>query len=210
MNNNVSKQIILSVLAIAVLVVSVVGISYALFSVALEGTENNSLTTGTIAMTYSEETAGISITNALPLSDNEGKVLTGTGNAFDFTVSATVSGVTDINYEIVAEKANEAEGNFLGDNDVRLYLEEESGSSYVPTTITATPKAFTPQGSVSALGSPAESMLLYKDTISNTTAEEVVHANDFRLRMWVSEETAIDSISRSYKIKVNVYANTSN
>ena len=63
-NNNSSKQILLSVLGVAILVVAVVGVSFAAFTFSKKGTEENKITTGTIKLTYTEETDGISITDA--------------------------------------------------------------------------------------------------------------------------------------------------
>ena len=64
--DNSSKQILLSVLWVAILVVAVVGVSFAAFTFTGTGTKENRISTGTISMTYSEDTNGIFITNALP------------------------------------------------------------------------------------------------------------------------------------------------
>ena len=52
--DNSSKQILLSVLGVAILVVAVVGVSFAAFTFTGTGTKENRITTGTISMTYSE------------------------------------------------------------------------------------------------------------------------------------------------------------
>lgn len=74
MEENNSKKVLLSVLGVAILVVAVVGVSFAAFSFANTPSANNSITTGTITMSFSEETAGISITNADPVADETAKV----------------------------------------------------------------------------------------------------------------------------------------
>ena len=93
-NTNSSKQVLVSILGVAILIVAVVGISFAAFSYSKTGTVANTITTGTITMSYSEPTNGINLTNALPITDTAGKALTGNNNTFDFTVAATVSGST--------------------------------------------------------------------------------------------------------------------
>ena len=93
-NNNSSKQILLSVLGVAILVVAVVGISFAAFSYSKAGEVSNTITTGTITMSYSEPTNGINLTDALPITDEAGKALSGDNNTFDFTVNATIAGNT--------------------------------------------------------------------------------------------------------------------
>ena len=54
MNENSSKQVLLSVLGIAVLVVAVVGVSFAFFTYSKSGTMNNQLTTGSIFFNFSD------------------------------------------------------------------------------------------------------------------------------------------------------------
>ena len=92
MKDNNSKQVLLSVLGVAILVVAVVGVSFAAFSYSKTGEKVNTITTGTITMSYTDVTNGINIQNAMPMSDEQGKTLTGENNVFDFNVSATISG----------------------------------------------------------------------------------------------------------------------
>jgi hypothetical protein len=206
MEDNSSKKIVLSVLGIAILIVAVVGISYAVFATTLTGTKENTLTTGTISMTYTEDTNGISITNAMPTSDTDGKALTGTNNVFDFTVSSTITGVTTINYEVVAEKVTVATP--IADDQVRLYLEKDVSGTYTATPITSTPQPFTATTVASSLGSPAGVMLLYSGTFTNSTATSNTYSDKFRLRMWLASTATIDGTSKSFQVKVDVYAKT--
>ena len=126
MKDNNSKQVLLSVLGVAILIVAVVGVSFAAFSYSQAGEKVNTITTGTITMSYSEDTNGINLTNALPMSDTAGKALQGDGNAFDFTVSATITGTTTINYAITASK--EAEST-IPDDGVKVYLTSMDGEA---------------------------------------------------------------------------------
>ena len=169
MENFKSRQVILSIIGICILILAVVGISYAVFSLTLKGSEENKLTTGTISMSYIEATNGISIDNAMPISDEEGKSLSSESEMFDFTVSADISGITTVHYEISAEKINDYSEQVL-DKDIRLYLQRRSGDSYVDTPITATPKAFIPLEEDSSIGIPAGEMLLYSSTFSNNSS----------------------------------------
>lgn len=206
MKNINSKQIILSVLGIAILIVAVVGISYAVFATTLSGTKENTITTGTISMNYTEATNGILINNAMPMSDVNGKVLTGDNNVFDFTVSAAVSGAATINYEVVAEKI--LNDNLIADSDIRLYLQKEESGDYVDTPITNPPQSFTPLSSQTSVGSPVGSMLLYSGSFTNSKSDSSDYSDNFRLRMWLGENALIDDVSRTFQVKVNVYAKT--
>mgnify|MGYP001267683477 CR=1 FL=1 len=91
-NSNSSKQILISILGVAILIVAVVGISFAAFSYSKTGEKENTITTGTITMSYTEGKNGITLTDALPITDDAGKALSAEGQYFDFTVNAKIVG----------------------------------------------------------------------------------------------------------------------
>ena len=103
MKSSLSRQILLSILGIAILIIAVLGISYAIFVTTLTGTKENEITTGTISMSFVENNDGISIFNAMPLSNTEGMKLNGSRETYDFVVNSVISGATTVNYEVVAE-----------------------------------------------------------------------------------------------------------
>lgn len=205
MQNSLSRQIILSILGIAILIIAVVGISYAVFVTTLTGTKENEITTGTISMSFVEENDGISISNAMPMSNKVGKKLDGAGNTYDFVVSSTIAGITTVNYEIVAEKLPFSDYESLSDENIRIYLQKKDNDIFVDVPITSVPTSFRADGQVSILGSPAEGMILYKGSFENNTTEKKSFSDYFRLRMWVSDNTILDNIVRKYKLKINVY-----
>ena len=117
-NNNSSKQILLSVLGVAILVVAVVGISFAAFTYARPGEKTNTISTGTITMNYSEDTNGIKLENALPMTDTAGKALAADNQMFDFTAT--------INYAVTAVKTDDST---LPDTGVKVYLTKRSDNT---------------------------------------------------------------------------------
>lgn len=201
MKDNMSKQIILSVLGVAILIVAVVGVSYAVFNLTLTGEKTNTITTGTITMDYTEDSNGISITNAMPTADSTGKTLS---DYFDFTVKASVVGVTTVNYEVVASKVA-TENPTLADTDVKLYLEKENAGVYSATPITSTPQTFTPTSAISSVGAPAGTMLLYSGSFSNSIAGTTNFAEKFRLRMWLKSDAEITATIKSFSVRIDVY-----
>ena len=187
-NNNSSKQILLSVLGVAILVVAVVGISFAAFSYSKTGEVKNTITTGTITMTYTEPTNGINLTDALPITDTAGKALSGDNNTFDFTVTATIAGTTTINYAITAVKGD---GCTVADDGIKVYLTDQNDAEVLaPTKVTALSKT----ASGNAAGAPADQYVLktgtYKDV--GTTTE------NYRLRMWVADDYVAPATSQKY------------
>ena len=58
------KQILLSVVGILILVLAIVGVTYAFFSYVYTGEEENTVRTGTIVFTASDKT--LEISNAFP------------------------------------------------------------------------------------------------------------------------------------------------
>ncbi len=103
---NKSKKIISIVLTMSLILV-IIGVTYAAFIYSKEGTKENKVTTGKINFVYNETTNGIEISNALPMEDDEGKLIKETDeNAsrgyFDFNVEATLGGNTTIPYYVYA------------------------------------------------------------------------------------------------------------
>ena len=204
-NNNSSKQILLSVLGVAILVVAVVGISFAAFSYSKTGEVSNTITTGTITMTYTEPTNGISLTDALPITDDAGKALKGDGKTFDFTVGATVAGTTTINYAITAVKDATSD---LPDTGVKVYLTSTSGETetavLVPNLVSQLDKTVAGNDA----GAPADQYVLKTGTYTATGTD------NYRLRMWVDSNygqqtgnanTTEFAAQHKYILKVNVY-----
>ena len=113
------KQDFILILVTFILLIAIVGISYAAFSYTGTGQKLNAITTGAISMEYVESTNVISMNNALPTTYSTGKKLSNSGEYFDFTVKSSIAGNTDINYEIAA---NEESGNTFSGNNIRYYL----------------------------------------------------------------------------------------
>ena len=63
MKENSQKKVLLSVLGVAILVVAVIGISFAAYTATFD-TGENSISTGTIMVSYTESDNAINITNA--------------------------------------------------------------------------------------------------------------------------------------------------
>ena len=195
-DNNNSKQVLLSVLGVAILVVAVVGVSFAAFSYSKEGTKVNTITTGTISMSYDEGDNAISLTNALPMTDEVGKALADTNQYFDFTVSANITGTTTINYAITAAKEEEST---LPDTAVKVYLTDMDATADSEILAPSKVSELTATTGSEPSGTPTGQFILHTDTFSATSS------HDYRLRMWVANDYTVTGDSQSYKLRVNVY-----
>ena len=211
-NDNSSKQILLSVLGVAILVVAVVGVSFAAFTFSKKSTTENTITTGTITVNYTDGGTGIKLENAMPMKDDTGRIQSVSDSYFDFTVEANLStGATPINYEITAKK--DSEKSTLPDTAVKLYLETVSDVAAEPTTpgeSVMEPKIYS-ETTPNSKTNRTENEMILKDSVFNSTEKKV-----YRLRMWVDEsygngETDGKSYanSQTFIVKVNVYAKAS-
>ena len=201
MNESVSsKQILISILGVVILIVAVVGISFAAFTYSQTGTKINTITTGTITMNYNESSAGITLKDALPMTDASGIALTGAGNTFDFTVNTTIQGkgTTTINYLITASEVNTSFPN----SGVKVYLtsNDDKTVELVPTKVSEL--AITESNN--AAGAPTGQKILKTKAIT-TTDTAVNQTVSYRLRMWVADDYTDSSRSGTYSIRVNVY-----
>ena len=195
-NQSNSKQVLLSVLGVAILIVAVIGVSFAAFSYSKTGEKVNTITTGTITMSYSEATNGINLMNALPMSDEQGKALAGENNVFEFTVGATITGTTTINYAVTATKES---GSSLDDTAVKVYLTDITSGGDTQVLAPTKVSALTKTGNSEASGAPSNQYKLTSGTFTNTTTRK------YRLRMWVADDYSSLGTSGTYKLRVNVY-----
>ena len=122
-----TNSLIVSILAILILLVAIFGISFATLTFTNKGTESNTIRTGELKMSYTEDTNGISIVDALPISDDIGMKMSAANQYFDFTVGTKIKGDASISYEISAEKDV---NSTLKDEEVKLYLEKKNGAIY--------------------------------------------------------------------------------
>ena len=202
MNNK--KQLLLSIGLVLILVLMIVGISYAAFKFVGLGNQPNTITTGAITMKYEESTNTISMNNALPTTDATGKVRLTAGEYFDFTLSGTIKGSENINWEIAAEDVTTGTKKIDG-KYIKLYLtslDENNNETEVMA-----PKVYTTESTENTYtGRPTNMMSLAKGTTSTSFSTK------YRLRMYVDESynPQGDGGNLAFSIKINAYGKTGN
>ncbi len=194
-----NKQKIFIAVTIIALFAAVVGVSYAAFSYTRTGEKLNAITTGVIKMSYEESSNVISIDKALPTTDATGKVRLKEGEYFDFTLSTTIQGTTNVNWEIAAEDVTTGSKKIDGSN-IKLYLTElNTDGSETEVMAPATYSADTSANDYT--GRPANMMSLAMGSTSTTFNKK------YRLRMYVDESynPQGDGGNLVFSIKVNAY-----
>ena len=196
------KKLLLSIGLVLILVLMIVGISYAAFKFTGLGTKPNTITTGAITMEYTESTNTISMTGALPTTDATGKVRLTEGEYFDFTIKSSIKGNTNINWEIAAEDVTTATRKIDG-KYIKLYL-TKLDSTGVETQVMA-PTVYTTESTENTYtGRPTGMMSLAKGTTSTSFSTK------YRLRMYVDESynPQGDGGNLAFSIKINAYGKT--
>lgn len=188
MENN-SKQAVLSIVGIAILVIAVVGVSFAFFTYSKEGTKNNVITTGKIEFAY-EETNQLSLTNLFPESIDEGK----DNDTFNFTVSGTIPTTANaVNYTVTAIAGDQmyrddnevpTEGD-TSDDTVLTRMRDSEINLYV--TGDGTIVDGYDDGTKSA-GSSATGFQIASGTINNTGVKQT---HTYTMTMWVNDTVTI-------------------
>ncbi len=199
---NKKKQIIITLVAIISLIVITVGVTYAFFNYAKEGTTDNTIKTGSITFLYTEVSGvgkGISLTEAYPVADSIGKVQVGEGKVFDFKVTSNISMNSNIDYQVTARKKT---GSTLANSAVKVYLTEVNGTEQELLLSKYSELSQTDKVDSSKF----DERILYEATVPANTAN---YEKNFRLRMWVSDDTDFTNGSmndKTFTLTVNVYA----
>ena len=196
------KQLLLSIGLVLILVLMIIGISYAAFKFVGEGNKPNTITTGAITMEYEESTNTISMTGALPTTDATGKVRLTAGEYFDFTIKSNIQGNANINWEIAAEDIT-ASSKKIDGKHIKLYLTSLDDSDNETEVMSPTVYS-TDTTENTYTGRPANMMSLAKGTMSASETTK------YRLRMYVDEDynPQGDGGGLSFSVKINAYGKT--
>ena len=116
------KQNIIMGIGFVLLFVMVIGVSYAAYKFSAAGTKENVISTGTISMSYSQNSF-IDLKNTYPKTDTYAIATKEDKSSMEFSVSMETSGTKQINYALAI--TNIEEGATLKSDKVKIYLEKE-------------------------------------------------------------------------------------
>ena len=191
------KENIIIIVVLVVMILAIVGVSYAAFSYSKTGGKVNSITTGSITMTYTETDNTISLSGALPTTDKTGMVRLNPGEYFDFSVSSEITGDVNINYEISAKKED---GNTIDGRYIKLYLTRLTDDGEEEALMV--PETYNEESSANDYtGRPVNEMSLYTSSMNSS------ESNNYRLRMYVDESynPQGDGGGLTFSVRINVY-----
>ena len=184
----------MSILGLALIIVAIVGVSYAVMIDSSNGVISNEA-----FIDNNDDQNGIFLDNTLPISDSVGKIY---DKYFDFDVVSLVSSATIVEYEISLEKVLD-NSMTLSNNEVKFYLEKLVSNKF---TMVNEPQHFFEIGMDSALGTSANNMIIYHGSFVNNTSEKRSFKESFRLRCWVDDKTIINSYAKSFKTVVKIHS----
>lgn len=171
----------------------VFGITYSIYKG--DGGNDNEIITDQIIFSYSDVDKignGILIQDAIPISDDMGKAMTGKNQYFDFYITASTKG-SKVFYQLLVNKDKEST---LSNNNVRIYLTKMLGSYEEALVL----------DNFSNLKQKKLSDKNYYVLYEKILSENLENYNDsYRLRMWVDED-ATNYESQKFSVKIDVYA----
>lgn len=229
MNN--SKQAVLSIVGIAILVIAVVGVSFAFFTYSKNGTTNNVITTGTIEFDSNVDTAAaLSLSNQFPQTNEDGKA---NESKYQFNVHGTIPGTANsVYYGVFLVEGTTPSGkdaaNKFAPTQISAYLTTDGGanSTIVPTygttgaaltnAVTTTPGLKVAYGTITNSGVAQThnfTLTLWVNdtvTISDTDSTKTYRAHAYNAETWPEgseSDTRKVYSDMWYSVKVNVEAN---
>lgn len=185
MENN-KKTLILSILGVLVLVIAVVGVSFAMYSFSATGTTENVIQTGSVSISYANEKT-ITLTNQYPMADALGIAQDAEGSKLTFDVKANIAGTINIKYDLALTdiKYTDMEGNVvttLTDSNVKFVLTKNG--QYVQGNETTGVKIADVATSTGAI--ITDGYVIDTDTFASTGANTDV--NSYVLKAWIDQD----------------------
>ena len=122
------KRVIWVMSILLILLVITIGVTYAFYTYRGQGQRENTVKTGELSFVYDEqrqEGNQVSLTNAFPMTDEQGKGQMGNNSVFEFVITATTKGAP-ISYEIYLTKE---ESSTLSEQVVKTYLTKVTDNS---------------------------------------------------------------------------------
>ena len=194
-NKSVSNKLIILLIVISVLVLAVDGLAFALFINKENNKSDEFFDSGSVVMSYAENSDIFFINNMLPIASDIGRVNNNVGQYYDFTVKVNVGDSKSVDYEIALEIDDEFT-TALPEN-ILVYLEKQESGTYIPVS---EPITFDKIDIKSTCNAPDAAKIIAKVS----SKKNISH--NYRLRMWLADGTVVTpEFLQSFGIEINVY-----
>ncbi len=191
--SNNKKTLVLSLVAVLVLVGSVIGVAYAMFSFSATGTQTNVIKTGYVTLNYENESV-INLTGALPTADDA--VTATDDNTLSFDVAATINGTMTVNYDLAIDSASIVEGATLKKEYIKIKLQKSTDGTTWTNVDLGTNNTIANRASIAGTYSTATNnstgtgVTTYALDSGQFTATGTVK---YKLTAWVSSDYQLDA-----------------
>ncbi len=203
-----SGKLTFIILGIVILILAMGGVALATYTWNYTSKNPNNISTGSISLSLLESTDTISIENALPMSDDKGKV---SGEKFDFAVTTEASGNPgDIKYKLSITEVDELDEGYtkLDKSNVKIYLtvlEDDQENGTTETEVVAPTKVDSIITEENGEGTLTFTKEEYLKHTHNEVNKEIT--TKYRLRMWIADDTDASNWDDSnqknqYKLKI--------
>ena len=180
MESQVKSKKLLTAITVFLLLLTIIGVSYAVWRISLQQTESNRISTACFDVSFTEDSEAIQLEKAYPILDEEGM----TGTPYTFTLTNNCDGYAS--YQINLEVLNETT---LDSKYIKVYLDNSSPSILSDLQVTST--------------TLDEATTAY---ILNTGYFEPSESKTFNLRIWMDENTPAleETMNKTFASKVTI------
>lgn len=205
MEKTSSKNFIFWVVAMFVVLVATLSITFAFFMYSRVGNTTDTIQSGTIKMKYDNSNPGVDLTDISPISDED--ALNSEDNSFSFDVEYEINGNAKVTYGVYLENITSTlddviSGNFttIPTDNIKVALEDVTNKNIVVNPIFY--KTVENSTFVENVGN-----LLYSRTVTGTNVDS------YKVYMWIPEkdiennDITLDNLySKTFSFIVNVKA----
>ncbi len=183
-----STKITLLVAGALIILVGIIGITYAFFSTGGSQEQANTFTSGCLNISLTDASSSISLSNIYPVTDIEGLE----GTSYDFTITNTCD--TSANYSINLESLNQV-SNSLSADYIKVALSSDTVGNVI--SILSDNTSVTPE-----IDNAYESYNLYTGTLGASETKT------YHLKLWLDYDATVEqAANKVYQSKINVIAN---
>ena len=187
------KTLILTIVGVLVLVLAVIGVSFAMYSFTGTGTVDNVIRTGTVSVSYTESKL-ITLTNEYPMTDVTGSAQSGTGTELEFTVSASMTGAMDINYQVGFDSI--VPDTTLTTNYVKFNIIKDNTTYLLSTTATSGIL-------MSSIASRTGTLLTTGYLLDSDTLSSNGDSHIYKIKAWISDQYDLPTTTNSSEEPTN-------